>query len=372
MLLHEEILQDIWSDDQNSPISRALAVLFRGLSIPYAVTTAARNRLYDWRLLPARKLPCPVISIGNLTTGGTGKTPLTITLCRLLREKGYKPAVLSRGYGRTGQAKVAPVSDGKNILMDPRTAGDEPYLMAQLLPGVPIIVGASRFGTGKWALDTLGVNILVLDDGFQHRQLYRDVDILLLGKKRPFGNGYLLPRGALREAKSGLERAGIIVTTGEAPAEQKVLPLVRKKKQTKVPPQFHGTHRPVGIIGPDGTLTPPACLKGKKVYAFAGMGNPQSFRHTLECLGATIVSFAVFGDHHPYTSDNVERIVTESKQLGADLILTTEKDGARLHDYPELLEMLSYVRIEMNITPSGRKLLGQILKMIEKHPKAGR
>ncbi|MBU0575377.1 MAG: tetraacyldisaccharide 4'-kinase, partial [Proteobacteria bacterium] len=173
--------------EQTTGASCALAAALRLLSLPYGAAVAARNRLYDRGLLRQQKLPCPVISLGNLTVGGTGKTPTVIFIANLLNERGYHPAVLSRGYGGSTRAPVNVVSDGKRILMGWREAGDEPVLIARAAPGIPVLTGSRRLLTGRAAIETFGADILILDDAFQHRPLFRGIDMVLLDAARPFG-----------------------------------------------------------------------------------------------------------------------------------------------------------------------------------------
>jgi tetraacyldisaccharide 4'-kinase len=228
MINSHAIIRRIWDGESKVAAISFLYCLLYILSFPYRLAVGVRNFLYDNGLLRSNKLSCPVISIGNLTAGGTGKTPLTILLGRMLKEKGFRPAILSRGYGRQGVKSIGVVSNGSSILMDHREAGDEPFLMSQLLPQVPVIVGASRFLAGKKAIEELGADILILDDGFQHRGLYRDIDIVLLGSSRPLGNGRLLPGGSLRESPQALRRADIIVMTGSS-----------RKADSRLPDRLH-------------------------------------------------------------------------------------------------------------------------------------
>ena len=199
----EEMLKEIWEGERTAGASVAVASALRLLSLPYGAAVALRNHLYDRELLRTAKLPCPVVSVGNLTVGGTGKTPTVILLAALLKEHGHRPAVLSRGYGGHAKASVNVVSDGNRILLGWREAGDEPVLIAGALPGVPVLTGPKRFLTGRAAVERFGADVLILDDAFQHRSLFRDIDIVLIDAARPFGNGFLLPRGPLREPPRG-------------------------------------------------------------------------------------------------------------------------------------------------------------------------
>ncbi|MBW2599013.1 MAG: tetraacyldisaccharide 4'-kinase [Deltaproteobacteria bacterium] len=189
------------------------------ISILYSGVVRLRNLFYQTGLFKVRKLGCRVISVGNITVGGTGKTPMVIMLANLLNEKGYRPAILSRGYAGKGKSRVNIVSDGKNLLMSPKNAGDEPALIAKSVRNVPVITGKNRYLTGKYAIEHFRADVLILDDAFQHRSVFRDIDIVLLDNQKPFGNGFTIPRGELREPASALERADIIVKTGNGRQE---------------------------------------------------------------------------------------------------------------------------------------------------------
>lgn len=362
MINRSEKLRRLWNDWQNVPQGLSfLSALFFVLSVPYAIVVYLKNILYNCGVLRSRRLSCPVISIGNLTVGGTGKTPLVMMLAGMLQTVGYRPAILSRGYGRTAGAKIAVVSDGGNILLTPREAGDEPYLMAQLLPGVPVIVGACRFQAGQMAIDRGAVDVLILDDGFQHRALYRDVDIVLLERERPLGNGRLLPGGTLRESPQALRRVDLAVITGEGGTPGQRLPPARQRLLDGVPHLFHATHKARAIIDGRRSELPLDFLQGKRVYAFAGIGNPLSFRRTIDSLGVFLTGFAVFPDHHCFTASELATLTGQASQARSDIILTTEKDGVRLSDFPEFREKLFLLRVEMSLIPAGEGFLNAIL-----------
>ncbi len=342
----EPTIRRIWEEKQGESHYAPLRAALHLLSIPYRGAVAARNRLYDRGILRQEKLPCPVVSVGNLTVGGTGKTPTVILLAAMLREKGYRPAVLSRGYGGSARAGVTIVSDGKRILTGWRQSGDEPILIAGAAPGVPVLTGPKRILTGRAAVERFGADVLILDDAFQHRALHRDLDIVMLDAARPFGNGYLLPRGPLREPQEALRRAHLLVRTGgaemAAPPEG-VPPL----------PVFRGVHRPRGLVdAATGHMEPLVALRGTKVLGFAGIGFPEAFRQSLTALGAEVVAFQPFPDHHPYTLPDLEALRRQAGENGAGRLITTEKDGVRLADFPDFLVGVSLLRIGMDITPA--------------------
>jgi tetraacyldisaccharide 4'-kinase len=366
MINRHAIIRGIWDGESKVAAVSPLSCLLFILSLPYRLAVGVRNVLYDKGHLRSHKLPCPVISIGNLTAGGTGKTPLTLLLGRLLQEKGFRPAILSRGYGRQGVERIGVVSNGSRIFMDHREAGDEPFLMSILLPQVPVIVGPNRFFAGKKAIEELGADILILDDGFQHRSLFRDIDIVLLERNRPLGNGRLLPGGSLRESPQALRRADIIVMTGRSSNTDSGLPVRLQPILKHSSHCFQACHEARAIMTANRDALPLAFLEGKRIYAFSGIGNPLSFRRTIEDLGANLSGFEAFPDHHYYTTSDIDCITSHAQRLEAEMILTTEKDGVRLRDYPVFLATIFLLRIEMAFIPEGDSFLKLILEYLKK------
>jgi tetraacyldisaccharide 4'-kinase len=297
------------------------------LSLPYGGVVRARSFLYSLGLLKTKNLPCPVISVGNITVGGTGKTPLTMTLAMGLKDRGIRVAILSRGY--KGKKIVDPVvGDGETIFLSPEESGDEPFLMAQHCKGIPVLVGKDRLINGQIALQRFGIQGLLLDDGYQHLSLHRDINILLIDSHIGFGDHHLLPRGILREPLSHLRRAQLFLFTKmEDPATYP--PLEKKIYEIHPSPQvFHSHYEPVGLVGPkeeQETLHP---LKGKKILALSGIADPSSFSSLLRRCGMEIVREAAFPDHHLYTTQDLSFIEEKSKE--ADYIVTTEKDMVKL------------------------------------------
>lgn len=347
-----KIVSRIFHDDRK--LARYVPLLFA--SFIYRVGINFRNYVYDTGIRHAFRMPCPVISVGNIMVGGTGKTPMVIMLARMLEEHGWKPAVLSRGYGGKRKGRAAVVSDGHEILMGPREGGDEPVLIGRSLPGVPVIVARDRSHAGRLAVDRFQADVLILDDGFQHRRLARDMDIVLLDAGRPFGNGFLLPRGGLRELPTALRRADVVVMTSTeeeaAPPPDGIPPI----------PVFRARRRPVALVkGPANETRLLADLAGEKVCAFTGIARPESFRRILEPLCGGIASFLPFPDHHVYTARDVEDIRQARRDSGARILLTTEKDGIKLARFPDFFKDLYLLRIAMEITPSRREFEEHIL-----------
>jgi tetraacyldisaccharide 4'-kinase len=287
---------------------------------------------YTWGVRRQRRLPCTVVSIGNLTLGGTGKTPLTMWVARWYQQQGWRVAVLSRGYGARPAPRCRVVSSGCGPLLAWQEAGDEPYLLAGALPGVPVLIGKDRYGTGRYACEQFGAQVVILDDGFQHHALQRDLDIVLIDASNPFGSGALLPRGILREPLRALQRAQAIVLTRVELARTTLPALCQQIRQwNSQQPIYHlatvveachqqGTHSTVEL----------AALRQRRVVAFAGIGNPQAFVSTLTQLGVEVATLFVFPDHHPYTQEDWQTIVTTVNTQRAAYLITTDKDAVRL------------------------------------------
>ena len=280
-----------------------------------------------------RRLPCRVFSIGNITTGGTGKTPAAIAVAEEASRRGLAPVILTRGYKGTAAGPCF-VTKGSGPLLSPGEAGDEPFLMAERLRGVPVVKSADRYAGGLFALGELGVqegelsrHLFILDDGFQHWGLARDRDIVLIDADSPFGNGGLLPFGRLREPLSGLSRADVIVLTKTGAGGGRFAELQGEiRSRNGRCSIFLAEHKPVSCRLPDGTENPIGWLSGKKVFGFCAIGSPESFRRTLLSAGADIRGFRPFRDHHAFRSGDISAVRAEAERSGAGWIVTTEKD----------------------------------------------
>jgi len=316
-----------------SPDSRGLLpALLGALSRGYGAAMALRAAAYRRGRRQQHGLPCKVVSIGNLTVGGTGKTPLTIDVARRLAAMGLKVAVLSRGYRGRAERAGAVVSDGKNLLLGPADAGDEPWMMARHLDGIPVLVGKDRYRSGLIACQRFGTQVAVLDDGFQHIGLKRDLDLVLLTGPDPFGNGHLLPRGPLREPVAAMQRAGALILTGppQAPlVPPPGKPLFRAWRRTVlrtiVPPGRQAPERAVNTEAPDLKT-----IKNSLAFGFSGLADNDQFRLALEALAFNKVGFIGFGDHHPYSRRELDQVTAAALAAGAGLLATTEKDFGRL------------------------------------------
>ena len=316
------------------------------LSLPYEWGVRLRTTLYSTNLCKSKRLPCPVISVGNITVGGTGKTPLVITLAKGLTDRGIPVAVLSRGYKGKGSSGPL-VSDGKTLLLSPEESGDEPFQMAQALKGIPVLIGKHRFANGQLALQQFNIQGVLLDDGYQHLQLHRDLNILLIDSEIGFGDHHLLPRGILREPLRHLHRAHLFLLTKVADPEN-CRPLEKMLREFHPSsPVFHSHYEPQGLIGPGGEWVGLQTLKGKKALAVSGIANPAYFSLLLRKCGMEIVREMIFPDHHRFTSKDLVAIEKESKE--ADWIVTTEKDIVKLKEVRVIHPPLLALRIEMKI-----------------------
>lgn len=312
----------------------------------YGLATFLRNTFFNLGFLKTNHIPIPVISVGNLTAGGTGKTPMVEWVAKFIRDLDLRPVILSRGYKGAGGAN------------------DEALLLEEHLPDVPHLQGPDRTSLAHTAIEELEAEILILDDGFQHRRIGRDLDILLLDSTNPWGFNHLLPRGTLRETTHGLRRADIIVLTRVDQVDQTTL--------EKIKTQIHrikgtiticeATHEPKECVRYQNEPLPLDKLKGSKLLVFCGLGNPQSMLTTLESLGANIVDSKIFPDHHPYTSTDVEQIIdwADANRNDFDFLITSEKDLVKLQTASLANYPLYALSIQMNIR-KGEEELRQII-----------
>lgn len=326
--------------------------LIQAAAIPFSLlfkqVIQCRNYLYDRGIIKSSRLGSKVISVGNITVGGTGKTPVVEYIAKTLSGKGERVTILSRGYKRKSKGPIM-VSDGKRVLTDVFQAGDEPYLLAHRLKRVRVIVDNNRYRAGGMALSDGGADFLLLDDGFQYRRLQRDVDIVVIDASNPFGNGRVLPAGPLREPLDSLRRAHLIWLTrvDQASAIRKLINRVRK--YTKVP-IIKSVHAPMRFVNlHTRAQLPLEAGKGKRVIAFAGIGNSKAFGNTLRTLGVEIVDFISYRDHHFYKQNDLATIKTRFEENHAELIVTTEKDALKVSG-GNLQLPFYFLQIEIEIT----------------------
>ncbi len=322
------------------------------LSVVYGGLMGLRACLYEKGVLPSETLPCRVVSIGNLIAGGTGKTPMTIRVAQMIRDMGYRVVVLSRGYRGRMEKTGGVVSDGETIFKGPEDAGDEPYLMARILTGIPVVVGQRRYEAGMMAVKRFKPDVIVLDDAFQHLRLNRDLNLVLLDSRSPFGNGHILPRGLLREPLSALHRAHAVVYTRSerAPAAP-----IRHRLLTHQP-VFYTTHHPIvrKTDPADGRLADDASdicvLKGQSAVAFAGLADNTQFFDSLEQAGCELVHTFSFADHYIYGGCDLDRIAATAIEKGVDLLVTTLKDFVKIEDDRKWPAALTVVDVTIKLT----------------------
>jgi len=305
-------------------------------ALPMEVVARLRNLFYDKGILPVLKPPVPVISFGNLTVGGTGKTPAVIWCARYLLEKGMKPGIASRGYN----PEAASVWEGN----------DEAGVLAEALPEVPHVWGADRAQAAAKLVKEHGCDVVILDDGFQHRRLHRTIDFLLLDALDPFGRGFMLPRGFLREPVSSLRRATCVIITHCNLVSSETLINIRKRiwdieEAVKL---AEAVHRPAALVV-DGEEQEPESVKGRRVFALCGVGNPHSFVVTLSNLGAEVLGIRSFPDHHVYTEEEVADVFSQARERGAEMVVTTQKDRVKIAPRPDAPLPLGELRIEFEI-----------------------
>lgn len=355
---------DVVYDKAEGPWAKMFGAFLLVLSYPYAGIARAKLWLYRHRILRDAHLGCMVIVVGNLTMGGTGKTPVVERLARVLQARGRKVGILSRGYKSKKEPMLhkawraithkdpAPpkvVSDGKNVLLSSLIAGDEPYMLAKNLPGVCVVVDKDRVKAGHYAVKHFGVDTLILDDGFQYYRLKDHLQVLLIDKNNPFGNGHLIPRGILREPVEDLQRASYIFLTKSDgvpdPALEEKIKAIRPG--TDLIECTHAPQNLKGVFSPD--QHPLSYLEGKRVACLSAIAVPESFEKFVAQHGAYIVSQSRFLDHHRFDQDELAEVFEEALEAGAEMIVTTEKDAVRIDENVRSPLPMYYLRVEIKI-----------------------
>lgn len=303
-------------------------------SMAYGALTRTRLRLYRSGLLKSERVGAPVVSVGNLTAGGTGKTPLVEWAARALAREGLRACVLTRGYGRADESRRVVASDGARVLAEVAECGDEPRLLAERLLGAAAVVcDRDRVAAARWAREELGSEVFVLDDGFQHLRIARDLDIVTLDATAPWGGGHMLPRGRLREPPSGLARAGcVVITRAELATDLKGLRAEVVRASEGRAEVFMSRVRTVGLTPLSGEVGAGAevNLESVRVGAFCAVGNPGAFFEHLRRDGLEVCYERAFRDHHAYTRADAEAVSREASARGARVLLTTAKDAVKL------------------------------------------
>ena len=368
-----QLIQEKGADENQSGGVRFLLGFLKCLSFVFSAVVAFRYFLYRSGFLRRHPLGIQVISIGNVTAGGTGKTPVTEIFARTLAAEGRKVAILSRGYRR----KEAPwwqrmftqvidpplvVSDGKRVLLDSATGGDEPYMLASNLPGVAVVVDRDRVKAGRYAIKRLGCDTIILDDGFQYQKLKHSVEVVLVDATNPFGNGNMLPRGVLREPARHLKRADIIFLTkcrGDTASVKEEIRKYNAKAEI-----VECTHAPKVLKDVwSREEFPLDWLSGKTLCTLSGIASPKGFENSLRHLGAKVVWCERYADHHRYDSSEVLYALNRTADMGADALVTTEKDTVRFPRFETAPVKCLYLRIAIEILKGGesfREIINRI------------
>ena len=339
------------------PVVRAGAAVASRL---YGLGARGRRALYARGLLKVKRLPAPVVSVGNLTVGGAGKTPVVACLARLWQDRGKRVAILSRGYGG-GTQSVTCISDGQNTYKKPPEVGEEPYWLARTLPGVAVYTGACRYAAGMAAWEEFKPDLFLLDDGFQHFQLHRDLDLVLLDAASPFGNHQLLPRGPLREPLTSLAAAqGLILTRFDPERHQAQLATIHRAFPDKT--VLTASIAPVRATAyPGGRAEAPAALRHQALMAFAGLARPEVFAATLQELRVDLKGFRIFPDHHAYSQEELASLTEAARAMGAEALVTTGKDWARLGERWDGEVTLWVLEVEARLAEPER-----VLKLLDR------
>ena len=367
------LIQEKGADRDQPGGIRFLLAFLRGLSVLFAGAVGVRYFLYWLGIIRRYPLGVQVISIGNVTAGGTGKTPVTEIFARTLAAEGRKVAILSRGYRR----KEAPwwrrlltgviepplvVSDGRRVLLDSAIGGDEPYMLASNLPGVAVLVDRNRVKAGRYAVKRFGCDTIILDDGFQYQKLKHSIEVVLVDATNPFGNGHMLPRGILREPIRHLRRADIIFLTKCRGDTSGVRAEIRRYNERADIVECTHSPRVMRDVWSREEF-PLGWLKGRTVCTLSGIASPKGFENSLRALGAKVVWCERYTDHHRYDSSEILYALNRSADMQADALVTTEKDAVRFPRFETSPVRCLYLRIAIEILAGGENFT-QIIRRI--------
>lgn len=360
-----DFIVDIFEDRQKGKVAAVIKAILFGLSKIYSSLVQARLKLYELGLFRRKTLGCMVISVGNITVGGTGKTPVVEMLARALKEGGRKVVILSRGY-KSRETRLhrffrrkfgfvpKVVSDGEKVLLNSLEAGDEPYMLAKNLEGVPVLVDRDRVKSGGYAIKKFEADVLVLDDGFQYLPLWRKFDFVLIDCTSPFGNNHLLPRGLLREPVKNLHRANYVFLTKTT--RQDLEPIKSEIRRLNPKAEIIETvHDPLYFENiHTGERQPIDFVSGKKVYVLSAIARPDSFENAVRDLNAEVIEIFRFIDHHRFAYDEVEEILQKAEQDKAEAIIITEKDAVRFPRIEPVTVPIYFLRVNIKITAGAR------------------
>ncbi|MFQ6110998.1 MAG: tetraacyldisaccharide 4'-kinase [Nitrospinota bacterium] len=352
-------LRPLWarlSEEKGGPLAEAALLPLLPVSWAYGLGVRARLSLYGLGAFKRASLTSPVISVGNLTLGGSGKTPASEAIARLLLQEGFRVAVLSRGYGGRARGSLTVVSDGKRLLASPPVAADEAILLARNLPGLLVLTGRSRLEAGTHAIESLGAEVIILDDGFQHLALERDLDLLLVRAKNPWGRGRLFPRGSLREPLSALSRAGAVVMVSPFRAEARPPEelLSALERYNPAAPLFRACleFAHLRLLGKEGEL-PLDALGNTPFLALCGIASPESFFSFLRELGLSPRGELALSDHYRYCREDLPSLREAARAAGASAIVTTQKDAVKLEPLAPLPLPIWEVGVRLRVLEEG-------------------
>ncbi len=348
-MLNEAEFRELVSGRRRGPVAALVRSVLRAAEIPYRSAVEWRNRRYDRGAAKIHQVGVPVVSVGNLTLGGTGKTPLVKWLARWFTSRGRCLAVVSRGYRAA--------ADGRN---------DEALELHQSLPEVPQVQNADRVAAALAAIERHGCGLVLLDDGFQHRRLARDLDIVLLDALEPFGFEHVFPRGTLREPLEGLRRAGVVCLSRADAIDQAARAAIRRRVADLAPLAVwcEVVHAPTGLINSAGASQPLDFIRGRKVAAFCGIGNPAGFRHTLAAAGSDVVVWREFADHHHYPTSDFDALRRLIELTPVEAVVCTQKDLVKLGGEKIANQEIWAVAIEINFA-AGQGALEAALRNVE-------
>ena len=351
--MNQQVYRNLISG-RSTGLPAALLRFFMGVAATgYSLVVRLHNFLYSKRWLEIHTADVPVISIGNITAGGTGKTPLVIWICRFLQNKNVPCAILTRGYKTT-----------QNLKLKTQNYVDEPAILTESCPQAKVIVNPNRAEAAAEAVDKFGAKVLIMDDGFQHRRLHRDLDIVTIDATCPFGYGKVLPAGLLREPVASLNRTDAAVVTRCDQISESELSRIEKKLRLINPDMViaKSIHNPICAKSLAGEKITIEQLKDKKIFAFCGIGNPDAFLNTIRNTGANLVGSKIYNDHYHYTNDCLADIYEQARCLNADLILTTQKDYTHYALRNTQYEIpFAYLAVEIKFT-SGEDKLKQLIE----------
>ncbi|TWT86255.1 Tetraacyldisaccharide 4'-kinase [Pseudobythopirellula maris] len=340
-MLSPSDFHDLVSGRRRGVSAAALRLALLAAEAPYTLAVSLRNRRFDRDPSRTVRVGAPVVSVGNLTLGGSGKTPMVKWLARRFRAAGVRVAIVSRGYGA-----------------EPGAKNDEALELEGALPDVPHLQNPDRVAAASTAIEELSSQAILADDAFQHRRLGRDLDIVLLDATEPFGHGHVFPRGLLREPVAGLKRADVVCLTRADRVDDATRSALRGKAERLAPRAVwcEAVHRPQRLLDAAGETAPLETLRGKRVAAFCGIGNPAAFRATLEELGAEVASFAELPDHHAYAAEDIARFEREAEAAAAELVLCTHKDLVKVGLEEIAGRPLRAVVVDMELTAGATRL----------------